>query len=226
MVAAISSLESPRIYRIPEAARYLAASSYMSTGQVFDHRTLTAWVRSETGVPFHTQQIEGPRHISFLDLICMRIVVLLRSQGMTLASIRSAERWLQDYLEVERPFASRPLWIGVGDVFTVLGNSLVSPSRLGQSAFHFVRAWLSKVELDMKFDSTELASSWYPHSNVCLAPAIQMGQPCIAETRIPTSVIRAKVRAGESLEDIGSLYGVDIDRIRSAINWEDRVSAS
>ena len=225
-MVATPGVESLGIYRIPEAARYLAASWHMSTGQVLGHRTLTAWIRSQTAVPVHSQQIEGPRHISFLDLICMRIVVLLRSQGMTLASIRSAERWLQDYLEVERPFASRPLWIGVGDVFTVLDDSLVSPSRLGQSAFHFVRAWLSKVELDMKFDSTELASSWYPHSNVCLAPAIQMGQPCIADTRIPTSVIRAKVWAGEPLEAIGSVYGVDIDLIRSAVNWEDRVSAS
>ena len=226
MAAATSSVQFLEVYRIPEAARYLAASSAMGLGSGLGRRRLTTWIRSEMAVAHHSSHNAGPRHISFVDLISMRVVALLRSRGMAFASIRAAERWLQDHLEVERPFASHPLWTGAGDVFTVLGYSLISPSQSGQGAFEFIKTWLAKVELDMSFDSSELASSWTPYEDVCLSPAVQMGQPCIAETRIPTRVILAKVRAGETLEAIGSLYELDVSKVRSAIDWEERVGAT
>ena len=226
MVAVIPSVQSLGMYRITEAARYLATGSYMSPGHVIGRRRLTSWIRAEKAGPHHFHEEGGPRYVTFLDLICMRIIALLRSRGMTLASIHAADRWLQDYLNIERPFASQPLWTSDGDLFTVLEHSLISPSKLGQGAFDFVGAWISKVELDMTFDNRKLAASWHPHENVCLSPAVQMGQPCVTDTRIPTSVILAKIRSGETLEAIGSLYELDSDKVRSAIDWEERVGAT
>ena len=226
MVSARPSVQSLGTYRITEAARYLAAGSYISTGYVFGRERLASWIRASVAAPHHFHEEGGPRYITFLDLICMRIIAVLRSRGMTLASIHTVDQWLQDYLKVERPFASQTLWTGAGDLFNVLGHSLISPSKFGQSAFDFVEAWISKVELDLTFDISKLASSWHPHENVCLSPTVQMGQSCVTGTRIPTNVILAKTRSGETLEAIGSLYELDMDKVRSAIDWEERVSAT
>ena len=139
----------------------MAAGSYISTGYVFGRERLASWIRLRWRWRHRIISIRGWSQIYHLP----RLDMYAHYCGFTVSRNDSClntycREWLQDYLKVERPFASQTLWTGAGDLFNVLGHSLISPSKFGQSAFDFVEAWISKVELDMTFDISKLASSW------------------------------------------------------------------
>lgn len=217
---------SPRfvgMYGIPEAARYLIVTPPLANGHKLDPSRLRYWIR--TSVPRIAPPIYPTRQrlITFLDLVSMRMVAVLRSRGIKLQEIRNTETWLRREFGLEWPFASRDLWTFGSDVFIEFADYLIAASRFGHITMRFIEDWLRKVELDMTFDVDDIASSWSPYNDVCLDPKIQFGEPCIDGTRIPTCAILSKVKAGDAPEIVATLYDVNITQIEHAIQWEERL---
>ena len=156
----------------------------------------------------------------------MRLIAVLRSRDVGLADIRDAETWMRRELQIEWPFVSRPLWTYASDVFTEFEGYLVVASRAGQQAMGFLRQWLTEVELDMSFDESDMVSSWLPYEDITIDPKVQIGQPCISDTRIPSRIIWSKLRAGDSIDVVARLYDLTPEQIRHADEWETHLFAA
>ena len=215
------------IYGIPEAALYLRSSPPFQNGHAVTLPTarLRYWIR--TGVsPITPIGLPSNRlFISFRDLITMRLVAVLRFRGLGMEDIRRTERNMRAIFQVEWPFVWRPLWTYGSRPFTELGTKLLEVSN-GQLAMDFLREWLRHVELDMSFDDQDLVASWSPSPGVRINPKIRLGDPCIDGSRIPTKTIWGKIKAGDSIEVVSSLYGLSETQIDYAITWEQRLLAA
>ena len=156
----------------------------------------------------------------------MRLISILRAQGVSLEAIRKSESWLRLEVGIDWPFISKPLWTHSSELFTEFQDNLVVASRYGQRAMDFVREWLQKIDIDLLFDQEDLAYAWLPQEDVRIDPKIQLGKPCLAGTRIPTSTIWNKASAGDSVDVIAGLYGLSIDHVNHALAWERRLVAA
>lgn len=212
------------MYGIPEAALYLSSTPPLTNGNVVPAVRLRYWIR--TSVPLLAPAVFPTRQrlITFLDLISMRMIAVLRSRNVKLKHIRNTEHWLRREFGIRYPLASRELWTCGSDVFIKFEEQLIlAASRFGQEAMTFIGDWLSKVELDMTFDEHDLASSWCPYRYICLDPTIQFGAPCVEGTRVPTRSIWDKIRAGDSPEVVAALYDLDMAQVQYAIRWEQHI---
>ena len=212
------TLESLGLYRIPDAARLLGTTPPLANGRGVQSGKLRYWIRTST-VPVRPIPPFRYPFITFRDLISMRLIAVLRSRGVTLKEVRDTEAWMRQNLHIDWPFVSRPLWTFASEVYTEFENHLIVASKAGQQAMDFVRQWFTKVELDMSFDENEIVSAWLPFESIIIDPKIQIGQSCISGTRIPSSSIWGKLRAGDSVEVVARLYDLTEEQIRHAYEW-------
>jgi len=214
------------VYGIPEAALYLSNTPPLTNGHKISSALLRYWIR--TSIPlvasptFPTRQ----RLITFLDLVSIRMIAILRSRNVKLRELRYTEKYLRKEFGLQRPFASRPLWTCSSHIFIEFEEYLLAASKFGQRAMDFIKNWLSEVEIDMTFDESDIASSWCPYEYICLDPTIQFGAPCIDGTRIPTRSIWNKIKAGDNVEVMAALYDLSTVQVQSAIQWEQRIGTA
>lgn len=223
---ATQELTQPRflgIYGVPEAARYLAMSPPLTNGHSVHPKQLHRWVSTNLFQPAPPMFPSRTKLITFLDLVSLRIVAVLRSQGVKPQEIRNTEDWLRKEQHLPWPFASQPLWTYGSHVFVVFEEHLVAASKFGQQAMSFVKDWLSKADHGLAFDEQHLASSWSPQVDIRLDPQFQFGEPCIDGTRIPTRAIYSKIKAGDSIDTIASSYGLGQTQVLNAQQWEERL---
>jgi len=225
MASETEHLASLGLYRIPEAVRLLRATPPLANGYTVQPSKLRYWISTST-VP--VRRITPFRYpfITFRDLISMRLVAVLRSRGVTLREAREIEGWMRDNMQIQWPFISRPLWTYASEVYTEFERHLINVSKFGQQAMDFLRDWLTNVDLDMSFDDNDLVATWLPHEDITIDPAVQIGQPCISETRIPSKTIWGKLRAGDSVEVVARLYDLTEEQIRHANEWESSLLAA
>ena len=214
------------MYGIPEAARYLAMSPPLTNGLSIHPKQLHRWVGANLYHPAPQMFPSRTRLITFLDLVSLRIVAVLRSRGVKPQHIREADDWLRTELDIPWPLASQPLWTYGSQVFVVFEERLIAASLSGQQAMSFLKDWLSKADHGLAFDEQLLASSWSPQVDVRLDPRFQFGEPCIDGTRIPTRAIYSKLKAGDSIDTIASLYGLGQTQVLNAQLWEERLVAA
>ena len=219
-------LESQGLYRIPEAARLLGTTLTSANGHAVLPNKLRYWIRTSTVPARPISPFARHRLISFRDLVSLRLVAVLRSRDVALRDIRETEEWLRKNLDIDWPFISRPLWTYASDVYTEFESHLVVASRAGQRAMDFLRQWLTSVDLDMSFDENDLVSAWLPHKDITIDPRIQIGQPCVSDTRIPSRAVWGKLRAGDSIGVVARLYDLTEEQIRHADEWESRLIAA
>lgn len=212
------------IYGIPEAATYLSNTPTLTNGQGVNPAKLHYWIR--TSVPHIAPSIFPTRQrlITFLDLVSMRIIVVMRSRNIKLREIREAENFLRKEFGLEFPFASKPLWTYGSHIYIEFEEHLLNASKYGQKAMNFLRKWLTKVEVDMTFDRHDLASSWLLHSGVRIDPKIQFGEPCIDGTRVPTSALSNTVKSGDSIDVVAKSFGLSLAQVHNALQWEQRIA--
>ena len=212
------------IYGISDAARYLSVTLPRLNGQRPDPAKLRYWIRSGASRISEPQFPTTKRLITFQDVISMRMIAILRAKNIPLQKVRDLERWARSQFSTDWPFAFRPMWAYQSDVFIEFEKQLVAATRFGQLAMDILREWLDEIELDMTFDSNQVAATWTPQEGIELDPHIQFGDPCIVGTDIPTKAIWSKTKAGDSVELLASLYEVDLSLISDAIDWERQLA--
>ena len=211
------------IYSVPEAAKLIQITHPLTDGLTIQRTRLQYWINTSV-TRIRTAEFPGHRNfISFRSLISMRLISILRAQGVGLEAIRTSESWLTRVVGIDWPFISKPLWTYSSELFTEFQDKLVVASNHGQQAMDFIREWLEKIDIGLLFDQEDLAYAWLPQEDVRIDPEIQLGKPCLAGTRIPTSTIWSKANAGDSVDVIAGLYGLSRDHVNHALAWERRL---
>ena len=219
-----TSTPSPQgIYDVPEAARYLRATSYAEELYPVSSRKLIAWIRRGLASPDLSDVAGAELLIEFEDLVSMRVIAALRAAGVSWGEIRATSQWLRYQTGHPRPFATEFLWTGQGQMFVEWTARLISGSRSGQMAFDLLREYLIPVH-GLKFDSvSQVAISWEASDGVILEPEVQFGAPCIKGTRIPTRTIVGMIEAGDSPHWVAQAYGISPEEVQAARDWESRL---
>ena len=213
------------IYDVPEAARFLRASSHGAIVYPVSSRKMINWIRRGVATPALATVPGHELLIEFEDLISMRVIAALRASGVGWPAIQQAEQWLRRETQSQRPFATETLWTGQRQIFVEWRKQLVAASSAGQAAFDFLLEQLIPVHGLVFNKETQVAKSWEPAPSVVLEPEVQFGAPCIKGTRIPTRSVAGMIEAGDSPEYVASAYDLPIKDVEDACEWERRLRA-
>ena len=192
-----------------------AASSY----------ALYAWIR--LGMDWQQPQrvTSRDRVITFLDLVRLRMVALMRARGISHAKVTEAEDLARRLTQERQPFITEALWTSSSDIFMSFEQQLFAITRGAQLTLGLdtLRDYLNPVRHGMTFEDG-IARRWEPYPGVTIDPEIQFSAPCISGTRVETEAIWSFREAGESEETLTRLYGLRREQVRAAIEWEQTVS--
>ena len=214
------------IYEVPEAARYLKATLHADISYPLNSPKLIRWIRRGLASPELTELPGRDLLIAFEDLISMRVISALRSAGVKWSEIYEANLWLRSHLDVQRPFATEDIWVGQGQIFAEWTKRLILASRHGQMALDLLWQFVIPVH-GLTFDEkSKVATSWEPLDSIVLEPRIQFGAPCIKGTRIPTRTISGMVEAGDSADWVASAFGLSLEEVQAACDWESRLRSN
>ena len=221
------STSSPHgIYDVPEAARYLQATTHAEELYPVSSRKLIGWIRRGLASPELSDVAGRELLIEFEDLVSMRVIAALRSASVSWKEIRATNQWLRYQTGHRRPLATEFLWTGQGQIFVQWTQKLISGSRNGQMAFEVLREYLIPIH-GLKFDPvSQVAVSWEVSYGVVLEPEIQFGAPCIKGTRIPTRTIAGMIEAGDSPDWVAQAYGISSEEVQAARDWESRLRSN
>ena len=214
------------IYDVPEAARYLKASTHGDVTYPVKSAKLIRWIRKGMA----SSQLLGISGrdllIAFEDLVSLRVIAALRGAGVGWPAIRSAQEWLRRQTGAASPFATEDLWAGQGQIFVDWTSRLISASRNGQLAFDILEAYLIPIHGLSFCERTGMACSWQPSDFVLLKPEIQFGAPCVEGTRIPTRAIFGMIEDGDSVGWVAQAYSISDSEAQAAYDWETRMYAA
>ncbi len=210
------------IYEVPEAARYIAATTTLFSRQLkhISSRNLLLWIKTGLALPTLSNIPAREMVITFEDMISMRIIALLRAAGISFPKIKEAEKYLRKLTGNPRPFATEQIWIGYTHIFSEFEAFIVAASKSGQMGMDFIKEDLKSVH-GLTFNERHVASTWAPYRDILLSPSIQFGRPCIAGTRIPTKTLANMVRAGDAIEFVAESYGLEMNKVKHAFEWEN-----
>jgi len=170
----------------------------------------------------------GNRAINFLSLIEFYTFFRLREKGLSSTQIRKLHQELSTVLNTKYPFATAQDFFVEGRkskkaikkfVYYKYFESLIKVDKKHQFSLEFMEKFLEKIE----FDDNNLAVRFFPlanSKNIVVDPKHQFGQPVIIGTNIKTQTLFSLYKGGETLEDISSLYNIEIDKVSDAIAFQ------
>ena len=216
------------IYEVSNAARIIrATSSFLETRYLINNRHVLRWIRKGLSLPALRDVPGRELAISFADLISMRVIALLRINGVSWKKIYETERWVRRNVGAPRPFATERFWTALHEIFVDKEGALLAASMGGQYPFvELVGERLVPVA-GLTFEDG-IASSWTPApiQQVLMKPTIQFGAPCIRGTRITTEAVWEMNQGGDSVAFIARVYDLEPEQVKRAIDWENLLVAA
>jgi len=213
-------------YSIPSAVLYVIATTNHGSKLHLTTKHLYHWTKDGLAGGY----LKGIRNrklfINFRDLISLRAIAAMRATGMRHADILTAEKVLKKRYDCEYPFATVSFWTTPPrDVFVKEDGVLLSASRHLQSAMEIFEEYLQPYH-NLTFDIFGISANWQPYEDVLFDPTVQYGNPCIHGTRVPTEVISSFHDAGDSVENLAFMYGLQRSQIENAIEWEKTLKSA
>ncbi len=190
--------------------------------------TIYEWRRNRIFVPDFDQ--ESPAAWSYRDLVYLRLLAWLRQAGMerntAAEQVRTVKQQVASGRELRFLFASKTLLVADEErTNRVSGQSLLPFDDL----FGLFRTF-NLLEPVAELGGGELRRLWAPDlvtpsSFTFISPWIMAGDPCIAQTRIPTASIHAlREERGLASAEIVDLYpGLAIEAADDAYVLERRL---
>jgi uncharacterized protein (DUF433 family) len=214
-------------YGIAEAAHYLS----------IPEATVRSWVSGRT---FPSKQ--GPRRspgivtpadrqrglLSFINLLEVHVLgAIRRRHEIDMRKIRAAVKYLAEQFKCAHPLVDEEMWTDGRDLFVKRLGDLVNLNRDGQLAMReMLETHLQRIERD----PDGLAVRLYPFTRqdiradaprlIVIDPRRAFGRPVIADTRIPTTDVFERFKAGDSLDALVAEYGRSTQEIQEAIRYE------
>ncbi len=171
-----------------------------------------------------------PVSLDFVDLQQLRVVAGLRAVGVSLQCVRRALDRAQDFLGLERPFASRRLKTDGVRVFLDAkddqGRTIVTDLSDGQ---YVIDRAVAPTFFDVDFDASDIARMWWPLGRdraAVLDPKRRYGAPIDPATRTPLDVLADDVAAGTAPEMTANAYEVRIEAVRAALDMRAQYSTT
>ncbi len=166
---------------------------------------------------YHREDGEG-WHLSFLDLVELKIIGELRQAGVAMREIRRAHREGCQLLGVSHPFATRHIWTDGQRVYVDHKAVKMDLGRRQYVMEQVIEPFLCSLSFD---PSTGLAESWQIGPGVEVNPKFSMGVPVVSKSKVPTSTLADAVEAsGGEIETAAKWYRVEPDEVRQAIEFE------
>ncbi len=205
-------------YGIGQAARYAGAHP----------NTVAAWHRGANPLLSSLERREG---LSYLQLVEVAFVSFFRQQGISMAKIREARRYLGEDLQCDFPFTRYQFKTEGMNILMehhkALGltsvEQLIVANRRGQLAW---TDFLGDKFMEFEYDY-EMALRWHPAglgSQVIIDPRFRWGRPMVQG--LETWAIVGRFEAGESIAEISEDFDVTPDGVMDALRFEGVAEAS
>jgi uncharacterized protein (DUF433 family) len=213
-------------YSLSEAAHYLdiprATLRAWCMGQRYERRGNEAWFRPVLQIADSQRGV-----LSFFNLTEAHVLdALRRRHEVSLQKVRRALSFVVKTMPSRHPLADAQFETDGLQLFVREYGRLIEISSEGQVALGQVLAtYLNRVERDSVGDPVRL----YPFTRnreasepraVVIDPRVAFGRPVLSGTGIPTAVIAARLKAGETIQELASDYGREPIEIEEAIRCE------
>jgi uncharacterized protein (DUF433 family) len=166
------------------------------------------------------------RTLTFLDLVEVCFVKAFLDAGVTMPVVRTVQVDAAREFATSHPFSSKR--------FETDGRTIVERHRDAAGVERLLdlrrRQFLSPAVFNPLLKSidyssvTNEAQRWWPMGRgrlVVIDPAYSFGAAMVSNSRVPTRALFGAHLAGESPEDIAEWFGVDVDEVRAAIEFEE-----
>jgi uncharacterized protein (DUF433 family) len=201
-------------YQIGEAARYARTSA----------SNVARW-HKDPDLKLPVKEIGA--ELSYIQLIEVAVVARCRDAGMTMRRIREARDYLERTLGVANPFATLRFKTDGKELFFDLAQTnegqfignLVNTNFGGQLAWNDILGEALE-EFDYDGDS-DLAVRWRvggAGSPILIDPRVAFGAPNLRG--VPTWVFKERWVGKEPIEDTASDFGLDVEDVRQALEFE------
>lgn len=202
-------------YQVQEAARYANVTP----------QTIRNWQRDERGRAAALAQRAKGAALSYLQLVEVAFVSVMRSLGIALAEIRDTRDYVAQKLHAEYPFAQHRFLTDGQNILMELRElePAAAPGKLVLTGKGGQLAWKDIIARKFaEFDYRQgLAARWHvagKGSLVLIDPQIAFGAPAVHG--VPTWAIAGRRSAGESIEDIAEDFRIDVAGVRQALAFE------
>jgi uncharacterized protein (DUF433 family) len=149
-----------------------------------------------------------------------------KEHHIDLQKVRHTLFFLQREFDLRHPLVDQRFETDGIDLFIHHYGQLINVSQDGQFAMKSVlQEYLKRVEHDPSGRAARLypflrAEGHRENKSVVIDPYISFGNPVIAGTGIPTSIIAERFSAGESITGLSKDYGRETFEIEEAIRYE------
>lgn len=173
------------------------------------------------------------KQLSFANLCELHVLsAIRRNHKIPLPKVRESLDFVQRELGSLRPLLDRDFKTNGIDLFVGQASKLLNVSKQGQQALRGeFEAALARIERNKRGDPIRL----YPFSRtakgadqprtVVVDPKLAFGRPVISKVAVPTGIVIDRFRAGDSLTELASDYGVAEADIEEALRFEQRLAA-
>jgi uncharacterized protein (DUF433 family) len=225
-------------YTVFDVARYLQIPERTVRNWTFGYAYPTK--SGSKRAPGIVEPADKERHLlSFVNFLELHVIDVMRGHhGLDVQGIRRAYQFLQQHFSVKHPFADVDLETdGVELFFRHIGH-LVSASSYGQvSLKEMMRIHLDRIERDPTGLGTRLflfirRKKSNPEERrrepriISMDPLVSFGRPVIVGSRLATSDVAERYKAGDSIANLVSDYGRPTEEIEEAIRCELTLEAA
>ena len=213
-------------YTIAEAAHYLRlpAATLRSWALGRQYRTAEGGAKFR---PLIRPASRKPPLLSFWNLIEAHVLRSLRTEhGVSVSALRSALRYAEKELGIDRLLLRPELRTNAGQVFLERYGALIELSASGQLAMRRVlEEHLKRVE----WDQSDFPVQLYPFlasgaraedRPIVIDARIAFGRPVIVSKSISTRAIAERIDAGEPVDAVAADYDLDPSEIEQAAVYE------
>ncbi len=214
------------------AYTFVAASKYLDIPLA----TLRSWIfgrhyPTKSGEKFFRPLFQRPdrnKHLlSFNNLVEAHTLNAIRKEHhIDLQKVRLTLSFVQREFDLKHPLVEQRFETDGIDLFIHHYGQLINVSQDGQLAMkNVLEEYLKRVERDPSGRAARLypflrAEGHRENKSVVIDPYISFGNPVIAGTGIPTSIIAGRFNAGESVTELSKDYGRETFEIEEAIRYE------
>jgi uncharacterized protein (DUF433 family) len=216
------------MYRLVEAAGLLRvpASTLRSWTKGQDYKVQGERRRFEPPIPLD----EGQEFLTFYNLVeAFVLASMRRNHNVELPVVRAAVNFVRTKMGVKRPLLTKDFYTDGVSLLVDEWGRLVDASNEGQAVMREVVA-TSLKRIDR--DRAGLAARLYPWRKsptedrlIELDPALSLGRAVLAGTGISIDVLRARRRAGDTVERLAKDYAVDKSKVRAVVEWDEQLAA-
>ncbi len=219
-------------YLLGEAAHYLRLPAATVRSWVVGRRYPTLRGSRFSRPVVDAADPEGPM-LSFRNLVELYVLSSIRRwHQVQLQAVRRAVDFLRKRFKWEHPLLDRQMLTDGKSLLVEHYGDLVNISEGGQLEMKaLLDTYLQRIDRDPEgipirlFPFTRRGSAEDAPRLVSIDPTIRFGKPCIAGTRIPTSIIAERHEAGDSIALLAEDYGRSQEEIEEALRYESRAAS-